>query len=203
MSTAVDVFIDYVCPFCFLIEPTLAELRRERDVRITLRPFELRPDPVPTLRPEDEYLPRVWRDVVLPMAARVGVPVRLPSVSPQPRTEKAFLVLQLAREKGCADAYSRAVFQAFFQEDRDIGDEAVLVEVAGAVGLKAEDVRDALMSPARRRRHRTDLAHAGQAVGITAVPAVVANGALLQGVPSIALLKEAVDLASPSVDGRS
>ena len=120
MPTNVDVYIDYVCPFCFLVEPALKELKRDRDVRVTVRPFELRPAPVPTLRPEDEYLPRVWRDAVYPMAEHVGVPVRLPSVSPQPRTERAFLVLQLAREQGLADAYSRAVFQSFFQDDRDI-----------------------------------------------------------------------------------
>ena len=108
MSTSVDVFIDYVCPFCFLVEPALEELRRDRDVKVNIRPFELRPDPVPTLRPEDDYLPRVWNDLVYPMAERIGIPIRLPSVSPQPRTEKAFLVLQLAHEHNIAGTYSQA-----------------------------------------------------------------------------------------------
>src|SRR5690606_10693916 len=109
MTTRIDVFVDYVCPFCFLVEPAIEELKRERDVEVTIRPFELRPDPVPTLRPEDEYLPRVWKDSVHPMADRVGVPVTLPSVSPQPRTERAFMVLQLAQEQGRAEAYTEAV----------------------------------------------------------------------------------------------
>ena len=73
MSTSVDVFIDYVCPFCFLVEPALEELRRDRDVKVNIRPFELRPDPVPTLRPEDDYLPRVWNDLVYPIAERIGI----------------------------------------------------------------------------------------------------------------------------------
>lgn len=199
MSTpAIDVYVDYVCPFCFLVEPAIEELKRDRDVQVRVRPFELRPDPVPTLRPEEEYLPRVWRDAVYPMAERVGVPVRLPSVSPQPRTEKAFLVLQLAQEQGLAEVYSRAMFAAFFQDDRDIGDEDVIVDIAETLGMDAASVRKAMSSPERLRQHRVDLAHATETVGVTAVPGIVVDGTLLQGVPSATRLKKAVDAVSTS-----
>ena len=199
MSTpTIDVYVDYVCPFCFLVEPAFEELKRDRDVRVRVRPFELRPDPVPTLRPEDDYLPRVWRDAVYPMAERVGVPVRLPSVSPQPRTEKAFLVLQLAQEQGLAEVYSRAMFAAFFQDDRDIGDEDVIVDIAETLGMDAASVRKAMSSPERLRQHRVDLAHATKTVGVTVVPGIVINGTLLQGVPSATRLKKAVDAVSTS-----
>lgn len=194
----VDVYVDYVCPFCFLVEPAIEELKRDRDVQIRVRPFELRPDPVPTLRPEDEYLPRVWRDSVYPMAERVNVPVRLPSVSPQPRTEKAFLVLQLAQEHGVAEAYSQAMFAAFFQEDRDIGDEDVIVDIAESVGIEAASARQAMNSPERLRQHRADLAYATETVGVTAVPSFVVNGKLVQGVPSATRLRNAVDATSTS-----
>lgn len=203
MPTNVDVYVDYVCPFCFLVEPALEELKRDRDVRVTVRPFELRPAPVPTLRPEDEYLPRVWRDAVYPMAERVGVPVRLPSVSPQPRTERAFLVLQLAREQGLADAYSRAVFQSFFQDDRDIGDEDVIVEIAEGLGMDSASVRSAMADPKRQQQHHADLAYANDVVGITSVPGIVVNGTLLQGAPSATRLKKAVDVASAAEAGPS
>lgn len=199
MSTpTIDVYVDYVCPFCFLVEPAIEELKHDRDVRVRVRPFELRPDPVPTLRPEDDYLPRVWRDAVYPMAERVGVPVRLPSVSPQPRTEKAFLVLQLAQEQGLAEVYSRAMFAAFFQDDHDIGDEDVIVDIAETLGMDAASVRKAMSSPERLRQHRVDLTHATETVGVTAVPGIVINGTLLQGVPSATRLKKAVDAVSTS-----
>lgn len=199
MSTpTIDLYVDYVCPFCFLVEPAIEELKRDRDVRVRVRPFELRPDPVPTLRPEDDYLPRVWRDAVYPMAERVGVPVRLPSVSPQPRTEKAFLVLQLAQEQGLAEVYSRAMFVAFFQDDRDIGDEDVIVDIAETLGMDAASVRKAMSSPERLRQHRVDLAHVTKTVGVTVVPGIVINGTLLQGVPSATRLKKAVDAVNTS-----
>lgn len=193
MTTKVDVFVDYVCPFCFLVEDAVKELERDRDVEVTIRPFELRPDPVPTLCPEDDYLPRVWKASVYPMANRLGVPMTLPSISPQPRTEKAFMVLQLAQEQGLAEAYSEAMFVAFFQDDRDIGEDEVIIDVATSVGLPRAEVVEALHSEERRAQQRADQDYAVRVVGIDAVPGIVVDGQVLRGVPSAARLKKVVD----------
>ncbi|WP_115789011.1 DsbA family oxidoreductase [Arthrobacter silvisoli] len=193
MTIKVDVFVDYVCPFCFLAEGALDELRRDPGVEVTIRPFELRPDPVPTLRPEDEYLPRIWKDAVYPMAERLGIDVALPTVSPQPRTEKAFIVLQLAQEHGKAEGYSEAMYKAFFQDDRDIGQDEVILDVAASVGLDSADVMIALQSVERRARQRSDQDYAANTVGITSVPGIVVNGQVLPGVPSATRLKKVID----------
>lgn len=194
MSTKIDVFVDYVCPFCFLAEPAIEEVKRDRGVEVTIRPFELRPDPVPTLRPEDEYLPRVWNASVYPMADRVGIPMTLPSISPQPRTEKAFMVLQLAQERDLAQEYTEAMFTAFFQEDRNIGEDEIITEVATSVGLNRDEVEEALNSEERRARQRADQDYAVNTVGINSVPGVVVEGqVLLRGVPSATRLKKVID----------
>lgn len=193
MTTKIDVFVDYVCPFCFLVEGAIDELKRDRDVEVTIRPFELRPHPVPTLRPEDDYLPQIWKDAVYPMSERLNVPISLPTISPQPRTEKAFMVLQLAQERGKADAYSEAMFKAFFQDDRNIGDDDVIVNVATSVGLDAGEVEAALHSEDRRARQQADQDYAVNTVGITSVPSFMVNGYLLSGVPSATRLKKTVD----------
>lgn len=193
MTTKIDVFVDYVCPFCFLVEPAIEELKRDRDVEVTIRPFELRPDPVPTLRPEDDYLPRIWKQSVYPMSGRVGVPMTLPSVSPQPRTEDAFMVLQLAQERGLAEAYTEAMFSAFFQQDRNIGLSEVIIDVAISVGLDRAEVEGALASEERRNRQRADQDYAVNTVGIDSVPGIVVEGQVLRGVPSATRLKKVVD----------
>lgn len=193
VTTQIDVFVDYVCPFCFLVEPAIEELKRDRDVAVTIRPFELRPDPVPTLRPEDEYLPRVWKQSVYPMSDRVGLPITLPSVSPQPRTDKAFMVLQLAQEHGLAEAYTEAMFSAFFQQDRNIGLDEVIIDVATSVGLDQAEVEEALRSEERRDRQRAAQDYAVNTVGIDSVPGIVVEGTVLRGVPSATRLKKVVD----------
>jgi predicted DsbA family dithiol-disulfide isomerase len=193
MTTKVDVFVDYVCPYCFLVEDAVEELKRERDVEVEIRPFELRPDPIPTLRPEDEYLPRVWKQAVYPMAERLGFDITLPTVSPQPRTEKAFLVFQVAKEKGLAEEYSEAMFKAFFQQDRNIGEDEVILDIATSVGLERGAAEAALNSEERRKRHRAELDLAVNGLGIGAVPSIFVDGELVSGVPSVARLKKVVD----------
>ncbi|EID55143.1 DsbA family oxidoreductase [Saccharomonospora xinjiangensis] len=198
MSTKVEVFVDYVCPFCFLVEDAVAELERDRDVEVEIRPFELRPDPVPTLRPEDDYLPNVWSRSVYPMAERLGMDITLPSSSPQPRTAKAFVVLQLAKERGIAAEYSSAMFRAFFQQDRNIGLDEVIVEVATSVGLDRDDVEKALASEERFARQRDDQRYAAELVGVTAVPSFRIDGRLYSGVLDADQLKQAADNADNS-----
>jgi predicted DsbA family dithiol-disulfide isomerase len=60
--STIEVFSDFVCPFCYLAEQPLADAVEGTDVQIAWQPFELRPEPTPTLRPEGDYLQSV--DVV-------------------------------------------------------------------------------------------------------------------------------------------
>lgn len=196
MATRVALFVDYVCPFCFLIEPQVEALKQQRDVWIDIQPFELRPAPTPTLRLEDDYLPRVWAQAVAPYARRVGMGITLPDVSPQPRTAKAFLGLQLAREQGVAEAYSQAMFQAFFQHSRDISQDEVILAVATSVGLDRQAVQEALYSRARQQAHQQALDHAIQDLGITAVPSFRIGQQILAGAQSTAELCRQVDIAT-------
>ena len=93
-------------------------------------PFELRPEPHPTLRPEGEYLQRAWQQSVYPIARRMGVPIKLPPVSPQPHTYLAFEGYQYAKDYGKGNDYNHRVLEAFFVEGQDIGQIGVLTGLA-------------------------------------------------------------------------
>lgn len=190
---AVTVYTDYVCPFCLLAEQVLSEAIGGREISISWRAFELRPDPVPTLRPEDPYLPKVWTKSVYPLAESLGVPIRLPSISPQPRTAKAFELLAMAQDKGLDHPYSMRVLRAFFQEDRDIGDPEVLIELAEDAGLDPNEARRALESGAYAERHREALRHAHEDMEITSVPTIVVGERVFRGAPRLDELRQAID----------
>lgn len=140
----ITVFSDYVCPFCYLEEPDLARVREEYGdkVEVDWRAYELRPDPVPTLDPDGEYLHRVWNASVYPMARSLGMTLRLPPV--QPRSRKALEAAEFARERGKFDEMHTALFKAFFEDGRDIGDVETLLEVGESVGLGRAELRAAL-----------------------------------------------------------
>jgi predicted DsbA family dithiol-disulfide isomerase len=142
----IEVFSDFVCPFCYLAEQPLADAVEGGDVQIVWQPFELRPQPTPTLRPEGDYLQSAWQQEVYPLAERMGVPIVLPRVSPQPYSRLAFEGFAYASEHGMGRQYTQRMFQAFFVEQRDIGRPEVLADVATELGLDADDFRAALDS---------------------------------------------------------
>ncbi|ANH03015.1 DsbA family protein [Shinella sp. HZN7] len=193
MMSSVTVYSDYVCPFCLLAEQVLSDAIGDRDISISWRAFELRPEPVPTLRPEDPYLPAIWSRSVYPLADRLGVPIRLPSISPQPRTAKAFELLVMAQDKGLDHPYSMRVLRAFFQEDRDIGDPEILIALAAEAGLDAGKARQVLESGAYAERHREALRHAREDMAITSVPTIVVGDRVFRGTPPLDALRQAID----------
>ncbi len=180
MTIKIDVFSDYVCPYCVLFESALTEATRDLDVDVHWQPFELRPEPTPTLRPEDDYLPNVWKKSVYPLAHKMGVPLSLPSISPQPYTRLAHEGFQFAKKAGKALKYNARVFQAFFQEDRDIGDLAELTKLAGESGLDESSFLAALESGEFAEPHKKSLKKAME-YGVNSVPSVFIDGKLLQG----------------------
>jgi predicted DsbA family dithiol-disulfide isomerase len=189
MNSTVTVYSDYVCPYCFFAEHLITHISQNETLTIEWMPFELRPAPQPTLRPEGEYLERVWRDSVYPLAERLGLSIKLPNISPQPHTGLAFEGYQYARTQGQGSAYTHLMFTAFFQEARNIGELSVLTELAEELGFKASDFRQALESRKYREHHQQALRHAQEEMQITAVPTFVKDNHRLQGLPSLSELQ--------------
>jgi predicted DsbA family dithiol-disulfide isomerase len=201
VPTTIEVFSDFVCPFCYLAEQPLADAVEGTDVHISWQPFELRPEPTPTLQPEGNYLQSTWQQVVYPMAERMGVPIVLPRISPQPYSRLAFEGFAYAAERGLGQRYTEQVFRAFFVRQRDIGQPDVLTDVITQLGLDSEDFRAALDSGRYAAAHQRALRRARE-LDITVVPTILFNGRRVEGMPSAQslhqLLNETVTLSAKS-----
>ena len=172
----ITVFSDYVCPFCYLEEPDLARVKEEYGDRVEVdwRAYELRPDPIPTLDPDGEYLHRVWNASVYPMAEALGMKLRLPPV--QPRSRKALEAAEFAREKGLYDEMHNALFRAFFEDGRDIGDVEVIIDVAAPVGLDLDELRAALAEGRYTEKVLAD-EELSRKLGVSSVPTMLVTPA--------------------------
>jgi predicted DsbA family dithiol-disulfide isomerase len=179
-----------------LAEFPLKEAVAGRDVEIEWMPFELRPYPTPTLKPDGGYLQSAWRNSVYPLARRMGVDIRLPEVSPQPYTRLAFEGLEFAKDRGRGNEYNDRVMRAFFQESRDIGDPAVLADLAAEAGLDAAEFRRALEAREYGSRVETLLRHAYDEMRIDAVPMFVIGDRALVGLQTVDTLRRAIDAAA-------
>lgn len=169
-TVEVDIWSDYVCPFCYLAEPTLAQVEQEfkTAVRINWRAFELRPEPVPTLDPKGDYLRDVWARAVYPMAKTRGMVLHLPPV--QPRSRLAHEAAAFAREKGRFSEMNDALFRVFFEHGQDIGRTEVLAKIAVDTGLNPDGLLEALAQDRYRGQVLKDEALA-QKLGLSGVPA--------------------------------
>ena len=166
---------------------------RGKDVAVEWMPFELRPEPHPTLRPEGDYLRRAWEQSVYPIARRMGVPIALPPVSPQPHTHLAFEGYQFAKEHGKGNDYNHRVLQAFFVEGQDIGQANVLTRLAGEVGLNEQEFGEALRTRKYREAHQRALRHAYEEAGVSGVPMFVIGGRVLTGLQGRETLEAAIE----------
>lgn len=176
------MYSDYVCPYCLLAKAPLDEAVRGKEVEIEWMPFELRPYPTPTLRPEENYLQTVWKNSVYPMAERMAVNMKLPAISPQPYTHLAFEGYQYAKEKGKGTLYNERMLRAFFEEEINIGDVDALTRLAGELGLNEAEYRKALEEGLYREAHQKALQHAYTEANITAVPTFIIGETVLQGI---------------------
>lgn len=184
VTIKIKVYSDYVCPFCFLAEQPLEEAIKGKDVEVEWMPYELRPFPTETLKPEGSYLQSTWRQSVYPMAERMGVNIVLPKVSPQPYTHLAFEGYQYAKENGKGNEYNKRILKAFFQEEQDIGDINILTKLAGEVNLNTDEYRSALETRKYRETHQKALQHAYKEADISAVPTFIIGDTKIAGIRS-------------------
>jgi predicted DsbA family dithiol-disulfide isomerase len=166
---------------------------RGKEVEVEWVPCELRPEPHPTLRPEGDYLQRAWSQSVYPIARRMGVPITLPPVSPQPPTQLAFEGYQYAKDYGKGNDYNHRVLEAFFVEGQDIGQIDVLTKLAGEVGLNEKEFEEALRTRKYREAHRRALRHAYEEAGVTGVPMFVIGDQVLAGLQDRETLEAVIE----------
>ncbi|MEE3935860.1 DsbA family oxidoreductase [Pseudomonas viridiflava] len=176
MNTAgpfkIDVWSDYVCPFCYLQLSVLEQLQHSFGERLEFNwhAFELRPAPLAMLDPNADYLRATWSRSVLPMADKRQVIMKMPKV--QPRSRKVLQAAAFARTAGRFADFHKGAFKAFFEDGLDIGETPTLLELGHTLGLDRQALEDALIASEYEKIVLDDQALA-QKLGLRAVPVVL------------------------------
>jgi predicted DsbA family dithiol-disulfide isomerase len=192
VPVSIRLYSDFACPYCFLAEIVLKQAMAGEDVQVEFMPFELRPYPTPTLRPEGAFVQTAWRNSVAPLARNLGVDIRIPRLSSFPYTRLAFEGLEFSKDNGKSAEYYSRVMRGLFQESEDIGDPGVLARLASEAGLDAGEFRLALETHRYGGRVEELLRHAYQELQITGVPAFLIGSRLLTGLQSRETLVAAI-----------
>lgn len=194
MALKIEVYTDYVCPFCYLGKDQFEKAIKGLDVTVDWHPFELRPRPAPQIDPaSDPQKAASWERYILPKAKEWNIKMKFPDVSPNPYTDLAHQGFHFANENGLGSEYLDRVFKAFFQESKNIGEISTLVDLAKEVGLDPNRFKAALESGTYKQRQKQALDYAYHVAHINSVPTYIVNGRAVSGAIDAGVLREFIE----------
>jgi predicted DsbA family dithiol-disulfide isomerase len=182
----IDVISDVVCPWCFVGKRRLEKAVATSDIplQIRWRPFQLDPTIPPGGKSRRAYLEakfgteeriRQLYDNLSAAGAPEGIDFHFDRIEVSPNTLDAHRLIRWAGTSDLQDRIVEALFRAYFLEGRDIGDYAVLTEIAVEAGMDREEIAARLASDEDREAVQAEIA-AAQQMGVTGVPTFILIG---------------------------
>ena len=179
-----DIISDPICPWCYigftLLGQALAE-RPEHPFQIEWHPFQLNPDMPAGGMDRREYLETKFGGKdgaikayapVLERAEAAGLEIDFGAIKRTPNTLDAHRLLHWAGIEERQTPMKVALFKAYFEEGRDIGDHDVLADLADGIGMDAAVVQKLLKSDSDAEDIRARDAQFRE-MGITGVPTFI------------------------------
>jgi predicted DsbA family dithiol-disulfide isomerase len=200
---SIDVVSDVVCPWCYLGEKRLAAALAEETepVVVRWRPYQLDPTIPDGGVDRAEYMERKFgrdgrlkavHDHLVELGAEVGLPFAFDRITRAPNTLDAHRLIRWAASTGLQGQVVDRLFRAYFVEGRDVGDRAVLLDIAADCGLDAALVARLFEEGADVEAVRNEIAEA-QSIGVTGVPFFIFAGRLaVPGAQDVSLLRRAI-----------
>ena len=185
MPRPIDFYFDFSSPYSFLASEQIEPLAARHGRAVVYRPILLgvvfkASGSAPLT---EQYGPKARYSVHdFERSARyAGVRYRQPSKFPIGAVGASRAVLWLQQHQpDQANAFVRAVFRAFFQDDRDISDAAVVAQIAQALGIDGQKLMEGAQEPAIKDELRRRVEEA-VAFGVFGAPTIVVDGEVFWG----------------------
>jgi predicted DsbA family dithiol-disulfide isomerase len=209
----IDVVSDVVCPWCYLgkkrLERAIAGQPGE-PIEVHWRPYQLDPSiPAQGLERRAYMINKFGNDGRIEAAherlralgAEEGIAFDFDKIARAPNTLDAHRLIRWAFVAGAQDRIVDRLFKLYFEEGRDIGDRALLIETAAECGIDREVVAKLFADGSDEEEVRAEIAQA-QSLGVTGVPFFIfAQRFGVPGAQSVDVLATAIDQARKSLAG--
>jgi len=194
-----EVFSDYVCPWCYLGSARVARLKKEHCVQVKLVHFPLHPETPAEGKSLEELfagrgydIPKMQAQMRARMAAE-GLPY-----GDRKMTYNSRLAQELgkwAETQAGGEAIHDALFRAYFVDGRNIGDADVLAQIAESIGLDGAKAREVLVTRSFKAAVDADW-QKSRTYGVTGVPTYVTGGRGVVGAQPYEMLEQLVEEAA-------
>ena len=185
-SIPIDVISDVVCPWCYVgkrrLERALAWVP-EIDVEVHWKPFRLDPTIPPEGISREAYLTRKFGSVDGPddmyqrltdMGESESIVFRFDRIERSPNTVDAHRLIKWSASEGLEDDMVERLFVGYFSEGLDIGDAAVLTDLAEQTGFSRHAVSARLAGDEARSETVGEVENAYR-IGVTGVPCFIVD----------------------------
>ena len=187
-TLAIEVISDAICPWCWVakrrLDHAITALSPDITASVAWLPFELNPE-----MPKAGVDRRAYRsakfgswqhsqalDAQVAAAGRSeGLVFNHDRMERTPNTIDAHRLIWLAGQQGRQDAVVEALFAAYFNEGRNVGDPTVLADVGASAGLDHARILAMLASDEGRAEVQSELRRAAD-LHVSGVPAVLVDG---------------------------
>ncbi len=191
------VFSDYICPFCYIGFYRVEQLKENYDLEVEWRPFEIHPETpkegteLNSLPFPKEYLDMMKANIKR-LADDVGISLKLSDKLPNSRL--ALYLSEFARKNGKFEAFHKLVFDSYWKEGKDIGDQALLLALAEKIGLNRNDILGYINSEEPKSELTKSLKDLRQ-FGINGVPTFIIGDKIVVGAQPYDVFRKVIETA--------
>lgn len=179
----VEIWSDVMCPFCYIgkrhFEEAIEKLPFKNEIVVDWKSYQLNPEYHNTNNETVyDYLSRSkgmpieqakqMTKQVIAMGENAGLKLDFDTNVPA-NTFNAHRLIHLAAKHDLQDLAEEKLFEAHFTQSKNIGENAVLIEIATAIGLDKEEAEKVLNSDEFAEAVRYDI-YESQNLGIRGVP---------------------------------
>jgi predicted DsbA family dithiol-disulfide isomerase len=188
----VVVFADFVCPYSYLAVDQIDRLAREYDVKPLWRPYWLHPETPPqgtpcARPPEKMERLRAWiKDMAPEHLHRIRIPEK------RQYSFLAFEALEFAYDHGRDFEFKTALYDAMWNEGKDIGEIETVLDAAEKAGLDTAQLDAALADHAYAQRTVAAIKQARE-IGITNTPTIFVGKTRINGWTYYEVLQSVVE----------
>jgi predicted DsbA family dithiol-disulfide isomerase len=185
--TKLKVFTDFVCPWCYLITPRVEKLSRKFEIEVQWLFFPLHPaTPAEGLLLKDLFAGRAMDLGAVHARLKTLMDAEGLQFNQRTHTYNSRLAQELAK---AFDGIRDALYKAYFEDGRNIGDVGVLVGIAESAGISGEAARRVITERTFKDAVDADWEEARR-YGITGVPSFVIGDQILVGAQPYDILEK-------------